>query len=321
MRLIIAVLMGILIVHPGRAQEVADSTMALAGADSVFIPVIAYWALGDEAMYEITQGKRKSANGVITEADSSVSMYRFTVTDSTATSYTFNWIPVDFEMPELDAEVTKHLDALMGYQVLIETDELGAYKGLQKADTLRHALEGVMAAAFREIAANATSEINPEAEALLRSMMSPDLVIAKMTEPLQRMLAMHGYEYHVGEVITYEDVLPNLLGGDPIPALGTLEITQVDYEQGVFTARQTLTADAKAMTGLVKQILSAAQGEDNEGVLERMQMEMVDETVYVIDYFYGWVLSLDHTRIVDALDTQQGTQNRQETVLQVRLTE
>lgn len=278
-------------------------------AEPSYAPAVAYWQEGEERSLEVIRGQRTYNAGTLTASDSSATTYRLVVEAATDSSYGVRWIPRGSSSTQTDvtAKLTQlavetGLEQIGQEGLLVQTNELGELREVLYVEPLVE----VTARAIEELLAESLDDAARERGAeLLATLTSPAYLTQKLTEPITVYYGLHGYEYPVGRANAYEGALPNLFGGEPIPAEGAVEVIAVDSLAGTFTLVNTLRADPERMKALVAQILRQAGTEDEaalEAEIAAAAFEMIDESRYVVDYTSGWVLRVDTLRRVSLDD-------------------
>jgi hypothetical protein len=282
--------------------------------DSLSVALVAYWELGDERFIELEQGTNRYANGQLSKADTSKILFHVSIVDSTAEHYIVQWRPVKYrdndeaepDREALDAMIEDHsvlLNMMANEGFRVRTDAFGEYQGLDNIDALIEGISSMMDSEFTRLMQDTTQAISradPELQAKFESALpmfrSQAFIEGKLTEFIQFYYAWFGYEYAMGQIIEYEDSLPNVFGGDPIPARATVEITELDLENYTFNLMHTLKPDEAAFRELLIDFFKR-MGVTDTREIEDAAFDIYDTNRYRIDFDRGWVLSMEWARL------------------------
>lgn len=318
--LILILISGCARTRPAATDDVSSSpdTVDVASRpDTSVVPIIAYWDVGEEHTLEVVKGSRTYEGDTLVESDSSVTLYYITVIDSTEDSYIVQWRPegdIDYETLDMLGEVDvdeSMLELLAEEGLIIMTSETGEYLGLVNGDDLVAVTSEIMDAFFDQMMESDTTMTalseNPEAMAMMQELLgafaSKDFLEAQLTEDIQLYHMWYGYEYATSGVVEYEEELPSLFGGDPVPARGTFEVDGIDWEEYLVSFVSMVYPDAGALRAMVQSVfeeMPAMADADIDAELEKIGFNMYDANRFVIDFGWGWVLYVDRVRTVEA---------------------
>lgn len=288
----------------GSDVSIESGNSAEVDAEPMAIPVGANWKRGEERIIEISQGKRHFSDGDLLSADSSTMRYRVVVEEAKEEYHLVRWIPSAYESTRTFDEVTNAVDAALAGQLeeegyLIRTNGWGEFVALENAETVTALAQSVLDAVVE-------SEAGPEdleqVQAFMKQLGGADFAVQKMIEPITFYYFLHGYEWPTTPQ-QYREELPLPGGSGTVVGQGSLKATDVNEEAGTFRLTNRLVAHPESLREGIIDILALA-GRPREEVAREMEglaFEMRDENVFVVDYYNGWVLSLDRMRIVEAV--------------------
>lgn len=132
-------------------------------------------------------------------------------------------------------------------------------------------------------------------------------VSALATKDLGQLALVQGSNLDVGRDVSYDDSLPNPLGGTPIFSHGTVRLDALDRQAGtaVILWRQSYDPQSvtKSLTAIVDKVAASgvpARADEARAMLATMKLERDDSCRYVIDLKTGLVASADCTNKVIA---------------------
>lgn len=273
-------------------------------AEPTVVPVSANWKRGEERIIEVIQGKRHFRDGELLSADSSTMRYRVLVEDAKEDYYLVRWVPSAYESTRTFEEAMGAVDAALANRLeeegyLIRTDGWGEFVALENAETVTALARSVLDAVVE-------SEAGPEdleqVRAFMKQLGGADFAVQKMIEPITFYYFLHGYEWPTAPR-EYREELPLPAGSGTVVGQGTVKATEVDEKAGTFRLTNRLVAHPESLREGIIDVLALA-GRPRDEIAREMEgisFEMRDENVFVVDYFNGWVLSLERMRVVEAV--------------------
>jgi len=295
-----------------------------AESDTIIIPLVSYWSVGDTYKYSIKKEKKKWKQGTLTEVDTSSFEASFSVIDSTATRYRIKWVyetdlEGDFSIPE---EMLSKFAKYELNEVIYATSEVGDFIEIENWKEIAD----IMSSMFDDMV-----EVMGEGDDKLKK----DL--AKTIEPLRVaysskfgieqivMKELHylhfpfGIEYVYGDTATYQDELPNMFGGDPIKGDVKLYIENIDTDNGLFTLKQEMdlneSGTKKMLLDFFKEI--GRKDMDVEKLMKESEISITDRNRYELYYGPGVPNKIEVLR--ETLMNFEGESGRTTERLQMRL--
>ncbi len=265
------------------------------------VPFVAYWSVGDAFVYEVEKISVTMSDGNITKNDTTRYTATFSVTDSTATSYTVNYlIKNDFSSQFGDQKIPEALKKFEQMEVLILTDELGTFQEIKNWKEVSGQLTEMtnqIVSGFIQAGIISESEKETVLQSIQASMASKQAIEQLTFQEIQLMLFPFGAELSTEE-LSYEEPLPNLLGGDPLRANSTLGVSDINKEETTCTLTHTMSVNKKDSKELINDLLESMGLETTElkKAINKSKYETNDVTVSSFNYDYGLLLSLNYTR-------------------------
>jgi len=269
----------------------ALTTGAFCQPDTTSVSYVAYWSVGDSYDFSVRKTSHHWSGDSLTKEDISEYTGNFEVTDSTETSYTIMWafsneLSNTWDIPgELLSELAKYELT----EVVYTTTEMGEFTGIENWKELGEMVSSMFTDVFRIM-----SDGSEENFDRMMDMARPVTEMYSTKEGVEQLVFPELMLFHfpfgamitVGDTIQYDDLFPNLLGGEPIRAEARLWFEDVDFEE----ERSLLVQESKLNPDDTKAFLTeflARMG------IEGAEMEkMLSEAVYKIetlnryDYYY-----------------------------------
>jgi len=256
---------------------------------------ITYWKKGETKVYSIVH--EKTTNSKDNKQISLTYEAHVTVLDSTAEDYTIKWVFHNPVLPGRDLPaLSQPLPVFEGMQMIFRTSSVGTFIELLNWEEVRDSYVHLMELSLpKEMDSAMTASING-AKALFSTKES---VEAALIREIQLFHMPYGYKFTT-QKITENTQLSNPLGGDPLPALQTYQITQLDRRQDRFTLsfRQELDKSSfgKIMDGMFKKM---GIKEDNELQATKATLASLvisDNSEYEFISSTGWIRRLYYLR-------------------------
>lgn len=277
--------------------------------------VIAYWSIGDKQNYSVSVNKTKF-NGTDTVSDETITYdVDVTVVDSTASSYLVEWFYHNYKISTPN-EIVKKLMALSeDMKVLIETDELGAIRGVINWEEVARYLKVTIGKIREEFGQY------PMADQMLDQFegmyTSKQGIEATAIQDAQQFHTFHGGKYLLGEVLEFPLKVPNMYNKDiQLDSKLTLYLDEINPEENNFIIRSSQEVDPVQLTNTTYDYLVSmaksmgVQSPDRDDI---GQLSNVTTTASRI-HDSGWVIYSIQTRTVSA----KGASSIEERVIEIK---
>ncbi len=273
----------------GQAQEQAASKA---------FQIIAYWGPNESYLYQIEKITTSYQNGKLQKTDTTIYEALFEVLDSTETHYELAWTVMGTSLNQLSLPDTilQKLSSLASKELsyVYRTDDVGSFLELTNHAEVRMAMLeqfAVIEDMFSQPADRQKfiSALGPFKD-LLVSNQGIESLVAK---ELQLFHLLFGMAIDSGELFEYDELLPNLMGGDPIKGKGKLYHTTTDTTEGRFTIVNEMRTDPKSTKAFLKQALpvlvpNLANEKAFKKILKNSSIQIIDHQVY--ELYYGYYL-------------------------------
>ncbi len=264
--------------------------------------VVSYWQKGDKARLSFTQTKEKYKNGQLNSNNSSASIIDISIVDATEKSYTINWKYSNIKVNDQQANplVQKLAKLSEGLVVIYKTDEMGTFKELVNWKKLQNSVYDALDKIAKEFN-------SPQVDAALNQVKSvystKESIEQIVIRDVQLFHSLYGGEYKLKEKIVSETQLPNFLGGDPFPAIVTIEMTELKPKDNYCKIQILQSIDkAKATKVISDWVEKVSDGKSKETKMPTINID--DFSEFEVELITGWVTRAFHKRIVEADDTK-----------------
>ena len=216
------------------------SQNAFSQSDSVdiitHVPFVSYWWVGDTYNFKVTKMKKKWKDGQLTKSDSSGYIAKFTVIDSTETTFKIKWeykacLGTDWGLSEEMMEKLSKYDDLT--EVIYATNEVGEFIGVENWQAISEMTTSI----FNSLMEETTKEKDMDKEAFDKMMQplisiysSKDAIEQLVLKELQYFHFPFGVEYPILDTVEYEEEMQNMFGGEPFKGEAILYFEEVDLE-------------------------------------------------------------------------------------------
>jgi hypothetical protein len=290
---------------------------AFCQADTTEVSYVAYWSVGDSYDFKVRKTSMQWSGDSLTKDEVSEYIANFEVIDSTADSYTIAWTYTNelistWDIPE---EVMESLAKYELTEVVYTTDELGAFTGIKNWKELGDMIRSMMTDVFSILTKDSEEKYEnmmQVAQPLIDMYSTKEGVEQLVLPELQLFHFPLGARLPVNDTIAYEDLFPNLLGGDPIRADAKIWFEDVDFEE----ERSVLVQQSKLNPGDTMAFLNtllARMGIENDGIKEALSSAVYEiNTFNRFDYYYypGVPAKIDFSRNITI---EIGDQNNRRT--------
>lgn len=244
------------------------------------VQAIAYWDKGDIYNYKVINKSTQLKNGEIVSSDSVVYNVELSVLDSTANSYTMQWLYKN--------------NANKGLKVIYKTNELGEFEEVlnwaEIRDFVNNAANSILQG-FKKGEINDES-LNKQENEITSTFSTKEAIESVGVNEIIQYHMFHGITYKPGDYMEGEIEVPNVLGSKPFTAntyFGLEEI--VSDEEYLLKSVQSIDKEqlmVATLEYLKKLSESAGKSFDMEAV-RNMQFEN-ETTTYSALHDSGWII-------------------------------
>lgn len=245
------------------------STSLFGQSDTTKVPFVAYWSVGDVYNFKITKiNQQWKAEKLMTDQKQEYTA-KFTVLDSTDTSYTISWIYENdlgstYEIPEkLMSRFAKYKLTEIKYK----TSEVGEFLEILNWKEVSEMMNSMFDDVVEVIGDGDKNKINKLEKALepIKKVYSSKQGIEQIV--LKELNYIHfpmGVQFDTTEPFNYEEELPNMFGGAPIKAKSKITFESVDFDEGFCVMKQEMTLDPESTKSLLMEMFSKMKLNEKE---------------------------------------------------------
>lgn len=297
------------------------STLVTYGqTESETIPIIAYWQKGDVYTFSIDKIKKQWRNGEL-EKDEVISyVARMEVLDSTATSYRIKWTyDGTISGVSLPEELLKRFEKYEATEIICKTDELGTFIEIENweeyAEMMKILYKEMME--YLEEDEETKTAVKENIQGLISSLSSKEAIEQLVFMELQYFYFLFGFEFEVDEALTYQDQLPNFLGGKPLRGDVKIEIDSVDFDNEFCVINKTMSINSDDMKAMLKLIFDNMP---NKGDITGFD-DFLKEAIFTVEdnhrfelYFYPGIPTYIETKRNSYIKVQNEEMKRLEMI-------
>jgi len=288
----------------------AATLLVTAAADSfaqgVSIHVDGRWKAGDEVRYERVKSRTDSAAATPFVTYTPVTIQ---VIETSPMRHLLRWRDGRSRTEGVPAAASALVEQLQerfaNFEYVIELDRMGAITALRNWEAVRDAAFAAMDAAAAAPGGASGAAAQPDAVAQVRALFSSrESVERYLLREVQLFFMLYGWRLDPGEKTSYEDQLPNPLGGPALPATATIELASADRQRA--TLRYTLDFDRDKAGRLLADSLAALAARSGiaasgvEAVAKSLQVRDTAELTF--DLQARWPARLVHERNIRIQD-------------------
>jgi hypothetical protein len=277
---------------------------AFSQTDTVKIPFVAYWSVGDSYNFKVTKVTQKFKEGEQSDIDTSAYLANFLVTDSSATSYTINWsyennLQSDYNIPE---ELVDEFSKYRNSSIIYTTDELGTFQGVNNWLELSSMMKGM----FNDLLKLLDKEPNESTEKVKKAMQpfiqlysSKESIESLVLKELQYFHFPFGVEFTNVDTIRYDEQLPNMFGGEPINGKAKIYFETVIPEEDYCVLVNTMQLepeDTKRLLGEVFKKMGFSKEKEIKKMMKTATFEISDNNRYEFYYNPGIPIKIETIR-------------------------
>lgn len=264
------------------------------------------WKVGEHHRYERVKTRRKLQGGKETFRSSGRGPIDVSVIEAGEKGFLVRWrigeTTPDDPRAAADPNVRAMSRLVEGLDVDLELDAEATITGVRNWTEMKAAAVKITDAVVKtqqEAGADAKTlaAVRSAIEAMFATKQRVEQTFTK--EPQVFFLPIGRSYPGIGKAITYEDRLPNPLGGPPFPCKGKISLTSNDAAQGRATVTWTQTADPAETARILAETLKAITERTGQAPPQGDQLKtrnVEDHTEFVIDTRTGWVEQFTFTR-------------------------
>ncbi|HET7116584.1 MAG TPA: hypothetical protein VFI29_08845 [Hanamia sp.] len=267
---------------------------------------VANWIKGENKIFYIIHNKESYESGKLkSEFNFSYEAY-VTILDSTKNNYTIQWT---FHLPdkvkETNPRLADSLPVFEGMKMIFKTSETGEFKELINWQVVRDSYIKMMEISLPKKMDSTAKAALEQDKALFNS---KEMVESALIKEIQLFYLPYGETFTTNE-IKAKTQLPTPFGSEPVPALETYKITEINPKQNYFMLVINQDIDKSGAQKFFEGLFSKATMDSDKAVLESKKFletfEIKDHSEYKFIPSTGWPKRISYER---TLKNEQITQ-------------
>ena len=270
------------------------SEPAMAQADTLYFPFVAYWSAGDVYEFRVEKINNQWKNGEHTKMDTTSYDVRFEVLDSTETSYRIQWnYEMDLGGMSLPQKMARKILDDAELEVIYKTNELGEFLEVENWEEIAEHMKEFYDKVISIVSFSNGMDKDSVAMALIpktQMFESQAGVEQGFLKELQYFHFPMGIEFDSESVLQYEDELPSLVGSGSIRADCRIRVDSFDIEQDYVVLShemQLYQEDTKEMLAALFEKMNILDQTKLNSLVEESIYQINDENSYAFYYFPG----------------------------------
>ena len=262
--------------------------------DSSFVDFVSYWSVGDYYEFTVTKTKKQWKDEQLIKDEENSYIASFNVIDSSATTYTIKWVYENDlgNTYQLSDEVLQSLAKYDSMEVIYITTEVGAFIEVVNWKELSEFVSNLFDDLKVAIAGedkDKLKKIDRAFKVLKKAYGSKEGIETLLLKELQYMHFPMGMAYSVNDTIVYEDLLPNLIGGDPVRGNTMLYIDSLDKKNSFCVLKQEMKLNEDDTKQLIKDVFKKLNlsSKKYKKAMKNATYAIDDNNVYEFYYYPG----------------------------------
>lgn len=262
------------------------------------VTCIAFWKNKEARVYQIKHSKEKFEISTLKTSAEGTFEAHLKVIDSTESGFTVEWVYKNFKASGAPENFLNSLSTIMeGIKIVYKTDDVGMFTELINWEEVRD----FAISSYEKVIANKSQTSDfiaalNQVKAIFQSKANTEALLIK------EILLFHapfGVEYNKrGTVIETE--LPNVTGGNPIPASITLKLDEINVQKDLTRISLNQTIDkgkaGPVIADILKKLSTAPLKDEAEMKRQIKEMEIRDINQYTYSISSGWINSIFYER-------------------------
>lgn len=267
-------------------------------ADST-VNVVAYWDKGEKQDYTIIKTRTKIENGDTTSVESVRYEVELSVVDSTANSYTMQWIYKDVISDNKNPFVAHANKTVKGLKILYSTDEMGVYKEILNWEEINQYMQKQYDL-YRDLVKSDPEMVDfvNKSQAIYAN---KSLLEASGFKEIKQFHNFYGGAFKLGEIVKAEVETSSPFSSEPVMADLSVLLSGIDTENSFYVMESLHSINQEQLGNMafnaVKQI---GEGLDVD-LPKREDFVGLSNETYIVSsiHHWGWILYSELTTTVN----------------------
>lgn len=214
-------------------------------ANDSSVQVIGYWEKGEKQSYVITTEKYKIKNNDTTSRNFLKYNVDIQIIDSTADSYTIDWLYKNYEY-RTENPIMKKLSSLMEDMIItIKTNKLGVFQEVENWQEIKNYIlksTKMLSSELKNV---------PEIDKVIANIESlyntKEAIEASAIREIQQFHTYHGAKYKLNEEYKATVKVLNIYGGEPFDSNINVWLDEYNSEENNYVIRMSQSVDSKQL--------------------------------------------------------------------------
>jgi hypothetical protein len=265
---------------------------------------IAYWQKGEGKVFQITRSKEGIVAGKTSNKSSLNYEAHVQVLDSTSEGYTLQWQYKNFNSEDNPSLSMVNL-LLEELKIIYTTTTSGAFKDLTNWKEVRDFYVATFEMSFK---GNKDDTAKAVKDKILSMFQTKEQVEALLIREVQIYHTPYGFEYAKEERKGATE-LNNVFGGDPFPAIQTIQAPDINPKGKYFTVHMNTEIDKGVAGGfaqdVLKKLMPFPSSSDAEVLKALAELQLKESSEFRVDLSTGWLSKALYKKEVKNGDTIQ----------------
>ena len=262
------------------------------------VTFVTYWKKGETKTLHISQSKERSMEGQGGSNSGFVYDADVLVLDSTKNSFTIQWKFKNIKkFGDEDPTIEANRRMLDNLKILYKTNDLGMFSELQNWQEIQKKLFSALDKMQKE---NQESQLVGRIVSSLKKVLGTKENIQNiLISEVQLYHLPYGAEYKFKNRVKLDATMPNIFGGRPLPAITTVELTELRPVENYCKLEQTMQIDSLRASAILQEYFDKLATSQSSGSnSQQPAFDMKTSTTHWMEISTGWFKKIRYSRIV-----------------------
>ena len=251
---------------------------------------------GDEFRLEVLRSREDSTNPQSNHTSKTAVTVK--VLSASARGFIVEWRPgrssIDGPGATIDPALMTAAQLVGDVSMKLTLGADGEFEGVENEAELLPKLQSLIDVVVRENVKTMSAEEADRFRAFMKQMLPPAVLVTMISKDAETYLSMYGVALARGESVEAQLEQPNPFGGDPIPAVLKVRMSEVTADAA--TLDSSTTFDPVALTRFTLGLIEKSAGQKAPEEVAKMRLELIDSGKVVFDRKLGLIRDVDVTR-------------------------
>ncbi|MDO5664520.1 MAG: hypothetical protein Q4G63_04575 [Bacteroidia bacterium] len=269
------------------------------------VQVIAYWDLGEKQDYTVIKSKTKVVNGDTISIDSVRYDVELLVVDSTANSYTMQWIYKDVFSDNKNPFVVQTAKTVKGLKILYKTDEMGVFESVMNWEEINEYIQKQYDS-FRDILKNYPEmvEIVNKTQAIFAN---KNVLESSGIKEIKQFHNFYGGAFKLDEIVEAQMETPTPFSEEPMNTDVSVVLNSIDSENDFYVMESRHSIDEEQLADVAFEAIKKIGEKIDMGSMPKKEdfIGLANETYIVSSiHNWGWIIYSELTTTITSGNTQ-----------------